>query len=59
MRCQGFFVKSYLPPFLQHDFGVTCVMKYLIAIDIDTSGTKRVLFDTEGNAVAEKWLTPL
>jgi len=34
-------------------------MKYLIAIDIDTSGTKRVLFDTEGNAVAEKWLTPL
>ena len=27
-------------------------MKYLIGIDIGTSGTKSVLFDTEGNAVA-------
>lgn len=27
-------------------------MKYLIGIDIGTSGTKSVLFDTEGNTVA-------
>ena len=27
-------------------------MQYLIGIDIGTSGTKTVLFDTEGNVIA-------
>ena len=29
-------------------------MQYLIGIDLGTSGTKNVLFDTKGNVIAHK-----